>query len=1630
MRMRREARVFTHDTVGTRKHAVRSEDWWLYKPGQHVQTVDGPGRVDAVHDGPFPGSEEYEIALDGGLGGGRYDSRQIIGAVTHTQASTEHLASDDYPELGTLLHDRPDPATMKYTASFQAEATAYSDDLEDPDKVYLRFGDWPADERSNNNVTGFKEDGVSTYELDRHGEPKDPDSGLDRWHEHNHDCEPDCNLDQWNEDYGNDTGEEMRGRVNRAEKNRYNGRDYDSDTGHLVKGKFVGLGHDAEPLLQNVRRVGDWIDHRHHFFPDAEPHRLARDPHDEDYEPPEEEPTHHTGMKATASLGKQAGSADHVANAGKAPTGDALADHMSRYHGWPDHLLSEDDDELARDHESDHKEYPVGNGHHHGDIEPAEHWCDVHDEYHDDPQDAEDHMHNGITDWSAHSADIPDEIHRGMNIKLPQDVHDFVHDENRPTHERAEKLLHHLKGGMGIGMHWSTDEGAAKSFAEPTYDKDGSTRVIMTAETPHPDDFETDPAKLDGAFHFAHEESEIPVQRGTPLQLKSLQWNDQPEIDIKARNKYSGPESSRHAKEWFHPYTHHDFEEPHTLPVQDPLFHVTSSLPSTAAFEPVQDPAENLPDVDSEAGVVYHSGHNGTPPSSVTVGSKAQPWDCYVGHEGPCPGPDDVPAPKVARWHHLAMPSMKHPEHPKGFSHSTYQSDSAGSDGPWPTHRLNGYINGENAGHIYYTLHPNQRALKVEMLHVNPNAGGKGVASAMMDKLYEEYPHAWVNHGYRTDPYHFLARGSKGNGLSWWRGYEDPAPERNVHNVHPDKGWGDYFTASRVASDVKKNERNDPGHYDRIGGVPDWVHSHEVENGEWDDTPKKHDFDREDDPADEYCHECEEYGHSASAHESEDKDEDKDEEEEHNPDPRYSYLHHGTAIHLTPDEHNFVHNKDLPADVRAHRLLDIMGRGEMPHGPWHAIENDAHHRSWEVADNLPPGGTRLPPTRVMLHAMPFKHDEVHEQDRQGVETPQFDTDGSAATFQTTDNPINFHLKGMTWSQPGSNSEHNFRKPEAVGIPLSQYHATEVRDNSHDNPITSQERADIRREHHERYKTRSDPSGLNPPGTGEQMSLFSSLASSLPSVEAHDWAPFPDEADDLRRHMHTYHGVDPEYQLGQDQHDRLHEELDEAEDYDPDLHGRYHEHHDVARPWEPMPWEGKERSGGSTYDDADRRALAPINTGEFSPVTHSLSMLVTAAMDPSFRFHVTAAWRDVQNKAKRIRAEGGVEITHASDGMVIGNVRGDHNVYETGLQRLPGKRQSVATYSCGCKWGAYHWGASDDLSRFAGRMCSHALALQYEAASRGMFGRDVYVDEHKPRWVPSKVVVKYDIDTGQHLRAESSLSVPEQSPMLVMLALAGEFDPALHVVTAAVNDLFGDTAGATEPSLMDPSGPTEPWNKEESPVSAGPLTAPEPDNWGSINAPSMFPRIASSITTEAFWQALIPIVRAVAPAIIGGIAGGGKDGAEATLHDEPEPALPTTDGTEHEASVGDIDLVNEPPITSPWVDDDVVTPDSQSIQVKGSAADIVAEFQRSEAAKSLMASSGSSSRDAEDIAGAAEAFLAKTAAFSSAERYDLIEESPGVQASNTDRLDIANTHYAELESMDGSKEGDEFSWLMM
>lgn len=241
------------------------------------------------HDGIVYGNE-YEVSEHG-----RRAKSAIAFDPDHVEITHHHPAEHDDVSPEQMAHERARQPGSGQQSLPGMEGGLQYEAANDDDPVYLRFGSWPKNERSRNNVTGFPEDGVSVYDLDHHGNPMDPDPHFGRGHEHDESCDPDCDMDAANNDYGNDTHEEMQGRVRRAEQTRYRGNENHSDTGHLVKGDMAAIGHDGEPLLRNVRRVGDWIDHRHLLVPGAEKHRLARDPEDPDYEPPAQRMKKRTG---------------------------------------------------------------------------------------------------------------------------------------------------------------------------------------------------------------------------------------------------------------------------------------------------------------------------------------------------------------------------------------------------------------------------------------------------------------------------------------------------------------------------------------------------------------------------------------------------------------------------------------------------------------------------------------------------------------------------------------------------------------------------------------------------------------------------------------------------------------------------------------------------------------------------------------------------------------------------------------------------------------------------------------------------------------------------------------------------------------------------------------------------------------------------------------------------------------------------------------------------------------------------------------------------------------------------------------------------------------------------------------
>lgn len=146
--------------------------------------------------------------------------------------------------------------------------------------------------------------------------------------------------------------------------------------------------------------------------------------------------------------------------------------------------------------------------------------------------------------------------------------------------------------------------------------------------------------------------------------------------------------------------------------------------------------------------------------------------------------------------------------------------------------------------------------------------------------------------------------------------------------------------------------------------------------------------------------------------------------------------------------------------------------------------------------------------------------------------------------------------------------------------------------------------------------------------------------------------------------------------------------------------------------------------------AQDSAKNPYSTG--NPYTSSLESREAA-------WHLTASWKDVQAKAKRIRSEGHVRVISSTPSYLVGQVEGDTAVYQTTLTREPGTTR-VATWECGCPWATYSWGRSGRWKKYEGRMCSHALALQYEGASRGWHGKEVKEDVHTPAWLRNRKVM--------------------------------------------------------------------------------------------------------------------------------------------------------------------------------------------------------------------------------------------------------------------------------------------------
>ncbi|MFI1701487.1 hypothetical protein ACH419_36790 [Streptomyces bobili] len=183
------------------------------------------------------------------------------------------------------------------------------------------------------------------------------------------------------------------------------------------------------------------------------------------------------------------------------------------------------------------------------------------------------------------------------------------------------------------------------------------------------------------------------------------------------------------------------------------------------------------------------------------------------------------------------------------------------------------------------------------------------LAGVLMDALYAAYPTAWISHGWRTK-----------SGSYWWNGYQDPAPERNVHN-RPPAEWAAYFDAVDVASDRAHNaHQND---YYGLYGHRDALYRY----GE--------------------RLEAEAALHAASFRPAAPV----------RVDPAAQPVHGAARLVLPAAVHDYVHDRTQDSGARAAALLEHVGHGNLPHDAyWNSTRQaafaDAHHE--ELTNPSPP----------------------------------------------------------------------------------------------------------------------------------------------------------------------------------------------------------------------------------------------------------------------------------------------------------------------------------------------------------------------------------------------------------------------------------------------------------------------------------------------------------------------------------------------------------------------------------------------------------------------------------------------------------------------------------------------------
>ncbi|WP_327411367.1 GNAT family N-acetyltransferase [Streptomyces sp. NBC_01281] len=296
----------------------------------------------------------------------------------------------------------------------------------------------------------------------------------------------------------------------------------------------------------------------------------------------------------------------------------------------------------------------------------------------------------------------------------------------------------------------------------------------------------------------------------------------------------------------------------------------------------------------------------------------------------------------------------------------------------WDGRRLIALVGNAVGGHLDFLVHPDRQALSVWGLEVRPDFQRHGLATLLMDALYAAHPRAWINHGQRLDA-----------GTWWWNSYRDPAPERNIHNVAPQR-WARYFNALDVAAEKAQNDHSNDffGLDGHKGAVYRYGERLEEEAGLW-------------------IHDLWEGPPEGI-------------------DPSAQRLHGAVRLLLPTSLHAYIHDAAHDGAARAAAVLDYIGHGSLPRGYWntslHAAFEDVHH------DELFQDAASVRPATHMVFTL-------HPLAEPGS-LPDYDARPTHLDFLGSAD-IAVELAGMAWRLPGqpwTTHTAEFAPPVAAAIP--------------------------------------------------------------------------------------------------------------------------------------------------------------------------------------------------------------------------------------------------------------------------------------------------------------------------------------------------------------------------------------------------------------------------------------------------------------------------------------------------------------------------------------------------------------------------------------------------------------------